>query len=62
MAKQILDNCITCGRCERVCPRKCVYPGPAHYQIDAERCVGCGLCASLCPMGAIVARKEVAEQ
>lgn len=53
MANQIGDRCITCGRCTERCPRKCIYPGPEHYEIDAERCVSCGICTITCPMGAI---------
>lgn len=52
----IEDGCITCGRCERNCPKKAIYPGPTHYEIDQESCVGCGNCAILCPLGVI--RKE----
>ena len=50
------DGCITCGRCERSCPKQAVYPGPDHYEIDPAVCVGCGTCAMLCPLGVI--RKE----
>ena len=47
------DDCITCGRCARVCPRKSILPGPKHYEIDKTLCVGCGTCAMLCPLGAV---------
>ena len=53
---RIEDGCITCGRCERNCPKQAVYPGPKHYEIDRDKCIGCGRCAMLCPRAVI--RKE----
>ena len=53
-------GCITCGRCERNCPKKAICPGPEHYEIDRVLCVGCGTCAMLCPLGVIT--KEEAEK
>jgi MinD superfamily P-loop ATPase len=53
---RIGDGCITCGRCERNCPKQAVYPGPEHYEIDRDKCIGCGRCAMLCPLAVI--RKE----
>lgn len=50
---RIADGCITCGRCERNCPKKAIYPGPEHYEIETAKCVGCGMCAMLCPLGVI---------
>lgn len=52
-------GCITCGRCERHCPKKAILAGQEHYEIDTEKCVGCGICAMLCPLGVI--EKEVEE-
>jgi ferredoxin len=53
------EACITCGICERVCPRNC-------FQIDyyqhmetipgAARCVQCGACIVQCPTDALCLR------
>ena len=53
------EKCITCGICERVCPRNC-------FQIDyyqhmetipgAARCVQCGACIVQCPTDALCLR------
>ncbi len=55
----IEDDCITCGRCERVCPRRAVVAGKKHYEIAQDKCVGCGTCAVLCPMG-VISKEETA--
>lgn len=48
------DNCVACGSCENVCPKKAarVYKG-CYAKVDRELCVGCGLCANACPTGCI---------
>ena len=55
---RIGGDCITCGRCERSCPKKAVYAGREHYEIDPEKCVGCGTCAMLCPLG-VIEKEEI---
>lgn len=50
---KIGDMCITCGRCERNCPKNAIYPGPLHYEIDSEKCIACGTCYKLCPLATI---------
>lgn len=55
---RIGDGCITCGRCERNCPKKAIWPGPKHYEIDPTLCVGCGRCQYLCPMGVVEKEEE----
>lgn len=56
---KIEDGCITCGRCERNCPKEAIMAGPKHYEIEQEKCIGCGTCAMLCPMG-VISREEKA--
>lgn len=48
----IRSACVSCGRCERVCPVGCVdYRGRS---VDAERCVMCLDCLAVCPVDAVV--------
>lgn len=50
----ITDDCIHCGKCERMCPQKCI----TDYKINQRHCLHCGLCAEECPVRAIVKRGE----
>lgn len=45
----ITDDCISCGKCERLCPQKCIN----DYKINQTHCLHCGLCYEQCPVGAI---------
>lgn len=45
----ITDDCISCGKCERLCPQKCIN----GYKINQTHCLHCGLCYEQCPIGAI---------
>ena len=51
---RILNNCIGCGMCKRVCPVDCI-EGITKQQhvIDYDRCTHCGQCISVCPVNAI---------
>lgn len=47
----VRPNCVSCGRCERVCPVGCVdYRGRS---VDSERCVMCLDCLAVCPVDAV---------
>lgn len=50
----ITDCCIHCGKCERICPQKCI----TEYKIDQKHCLHCGLCVEECPVRAIRKRGE----
>ena len=54
MAKEagflITDSCIHCGKCERICPQKCII----DCKINQKHCLHCGLCAEECPVNAII--------
>ena len=56
MAKEagflITDSCIHCGKCERICPQKCII----DCKINQKHCLHCGLCAEECPVNAIIKR------
>ena len=54
-------RCVSCGACERECPRDAVrvYRG-CYALVERARCVGCGLCARVCPADCIrMETKEV---
>ena len=51
---KITNDCIRCGKCERVCPQKCI----KDYEINQTHCLHCGLCKEECPVGAITKRGE----
>lgn len=43
------DICIQCGKCESICPQKCIN----NFTINQEHCLHCGLCEEQCPVEAI---------
>lgn len=45
----IKDTCIQCGKCETICPQKCI----KNFVIDQSHCLHCGLCEEECPVGAV---------
>lgn len=49
---EISDACIQCGKCESVCPQKCI----TDFVIDQKHCLHCGLCQEECPVGAVKRR------
>lgn len=50
----IMDNCIHCGKCERICPQKCI----KNHTINQNHCLHCGLCMEKCPVNAIEKRSK----
>ncbi len=46
---EITDKCIQCGKCERICPQKCI----KDFVINQTHCLHCGLCFEECPVDAI---------
>ena len=49
--KNISDDCILCGRCERKCPTGAI--NIKEKSIDYRKCIGCNACANICPQNAI---------
>ncbi len=50
----LTEECVACGSCEKVCPRKAIsiYKG-LFAKVDESRCVGCGKCVKACPAAVI---------
>lgn len=46
---EIADKCIQCGKCERICPQKCI----KDFVINQTHCLHCGLCFEECPVNAV---------
>ncbi|MBT9775648.1 4Fe-4S dicluster domain-containing protein [Clostridium sp. MCC353] len=53
------DECVACGACVKVCPRKAIsiYKG-IFAAVDFAACVGCGLCVGTCP-ASVIEKTEV---
>lgn len=49
---KILDSCIGCGACEKVCPQRCIEKGKPH-KIRQNNCLHCGACYEKCPVKAV---------
>lgn len=48
------DLCISCGRCEKECPKGAIKVSDREgASIDEINCDGCGICATCCPTQAI---------
>ena len=47
------DDCISCGKCSRVCPILAISMEEKKPVIDETICLGCGICARNCPKKAI---------
>ncbi len=43
--------CVSCGKCEKVCPVRC--QNAAEKRMDSERCVLCFSCVPACPVSAL---------
>lgn len=48
------DECVACGCCVKVCPKKAIaVMGGVMAAVNLAACVGCGLCAKECPASAV---------
>jgi NADH-quinone oxidoreductase subunit I/NAD(P)H-quinone oxidoreductase subunit I len=63
----IMDRCIGCGICMRICPTKCIELVEVEYKdqgkvkrpkVNLGRCMMCGYCAEYCPKNAMIVTPE----
>ena len=47
------ENCISCGKCERVCPMDVEVPSNSRKKRNATECILCMKCIEECPKGAL---------
>lgn len=47
MKYKIIQSCIGCKQCYRVCPVQAILIGP--MRIDENKCISCGKCYESCP-------------
>lgn len=51
----IIEGCIECGICERVCPYDAIHMSDSfEYVVDGAKCPGCHRCLDPCPVDTIV--------
>lgn len=52
----VLEDCIGCGVCEKMCPNKAIVhtEGLEDYRVLPEECAGCAVCLIYCPTNAIL--------
>ena len=47
-------DCVACGCCMKVCPKKAItVPKGIYAEVNRDLCVGCGICAKECPASVI---------
>jgi MinD superfamily P-loop ATPase len=51
----IIDGCIECGVCERVCPYDAIFMSDdMEFVVDGAACPSCNRCLDPCPVDAII--------
>ncbi len=60
MPHLILNTCIGCTACLRICPTEAIFGDKQElHQIVPERCIDCGACAAVCPVECIEDQNKV---
>lgn len=64
MSYRIVDKCIGCSLCAKLCPVMAITGSPKEiYTVNEKRCVACGVCGRVCAKSAILdAKGNVARQ
>ena len=52
------EDCISCGKCARVCPVLAISMKEGGPVIDESICLGCGVCARNCPKKTIILERR----
>ena len=62
------DECVSCGKCEKVCPVLAISMQEREASVDKKKpvidetiCLGCGVCARNCPKKAITLQRRPVE-
>jgi Fe-S-cluster-containing hydrogenase component 2 len=53
-----LEDCISCGKCSRVCPVLAISMKDKKPVVDESICLGCGVCARNCPKKTITLQRR----
>ncbi len=51
--KPVVENCVGCQCCIKVCPTGAISMSEGEFKIDLKKCIFCGNCMYYCPRGAI---------
>ncbi|MBF0101610.1 MAG: 4Fe-4S binding protein [Desulfobacterales bacterium] len=55
MAYTIIESCIGCEMCKKICPMNAIFgDSETQQKINPELCIECGSCGRICPKNAIV--------
>lgn len=53
LAEVDLDQCLSCGECQAICPFEAIRVDNLFASVDLLACMGCGVCVEHCPQGAL---------
>lgn len=56
--KPIVDGCVKCGTCLKVCPTGAITIKENEFVVNMKKCIFCGNCSFYCPVKAIKMSKD----